>query len=69
MGQRPKYGKFTQAYPELAVRRLRESENISQLCREMGISLLGSPITFRDCSVELPLRSVSGRSGKCASWR
>jgi len=38
MGQRPKYGKFTQAYRELAVRRLRESENVSELCREMGIS-------------------------------
>jgi transposase-like protein len=38
MGRRPKYGKFTQAYRELAVRRLRESENVAELCREMGIS-------------------------------
>ncbi len=30
--------KFTAAYRELAVRRLRESENVSELCREMGIS-------------------------------
>lgn len=38
MGQRSKYRKFTEAYRELAVRRLGECENVAELCREMGIS-------------------------------
>lgn len=38
MGRGSPYRKFTEAYRELAVRRLRECENVSQLCREMGIS-------------------------------
>ena len=38
MGQTSKYRKFTEAYRELAVRRLKECENVSELCREMGIS-------------------------------
>ena len=38
MGQRSKYRKFTEAYRELAVRRLQESENVSELCREMRVS-------------------------------
>ena len=38
MSQRSKYRKFTAAYRELAVRRLLETDNVSELCREMGIS-------------------------------
>jgi transposase-like protein len=38
MSQKPKYRKFTEAYRELAVRRLLETGNVSQLCREMRIS-------------------------------
>jgi len=38
MGGRSQYRKFTEAYRELAVRRLRECENVSELCREMRIS-------------------------------
>ena len=38
MGRRSKYRVFTAAYRELAVRRLRESNNVSELCRELGIS-------------------------------
>jgi transposase len=38
MGRRSQYRKFTEAYRELAVRRLRECENVSELCREMRIS-------------------------------
>ncbi len=38
MGQRSKYRKFTEAYRELAVRRLLETDNVSELCREMRIS-------------------------------
>jgi len=30
--------KFTEAYRELAVRRLKETDNVSELCRELGIS-------------------------------
>ena len=32
------YRNFTEAYRELAVRRLRESDNVAALCRELGIS-------------------------------
>lgn len=38
MGQRSKYRKFTEAYRELAVRRLQETDKVSELCREMRIS-------------------------------
>jgi transposase-like protein len=38
MGERKKYRKFTEAYRELAVRRLQECGNVSALCREFGIS-------------------------------
>ena len=38
MGRRAIYRKFNDAYRELAVRRLRECENVSELCREMRIS-------------------------------
>jgi transposase-like protein len=38
MGRKSQYRKFTEAYRELAVRRLRECENVSELCREMRIS-------------------------------
>jgi transposase-like protein len=38
MGEGSKYRKFTEAYRELAVRRLRETDNVSELCREMRIS-------------------------------
>jgi transposase-like protein len=38
MVRKSKYRKFTEAYRELALRRLRESENVSELCRELGIS-------------------------------
>jgi len=38
MGQMSKYRKFTEAYRELAVRRLLETDNVSELCREMRIS-------------------------------
>ena len=38
MGQRSKYRKFTEAYRELAVRRLKETDKVSELCRELGIS-------------------------------
>lgn len=38
MGRRSAYRKFTEAYRELAVRRLGECENVSELCREMRIS-------------------------------
>lgn len=38
MGRRSKIGKFTEAYRELAVRRLKECDNVSELCRELGIS-------------------------------
>ena len=38
MGQPSKYRKFTEAYRELAVRRLLETDNVSELCREMHIS-------------------------------
>ena len=38
MGRRSQYRKLTEAYRELAVRRLRECENVSELCREMRIS-------------------------------
>jgi transposase-like protein len=33
-----KYRKFTEAYRELAVRRLLETDNVSERCRELGIS-------------------------------
>ena len=35
---RKKLRRFTEAYRELAVRRLKETDNVSELCREMGIS-------------------------------
>ena len=38
MSPRSKYRKFTEAYRELAVRRLMETNNVRELCREMGIS-------------------------------
>lgn len=38
MGRKSKCRKFTEAYRELAVRRLRECANVSELCRELGIS-------------------------------
>ena len=38
MGGRSKHRNFTEAYRELAVRRLRESDNVAELCRELGIS-------------------------------
>src|ERR1035441_8619584 len=38
MSQRSKYQKFTEAYRELAVRRLLETDNVGELCREMRIS-------------------------------
>ena len=38
MGQRAKYRKFAEAYRELAVRRLRETDNVTELCRDMRIS-------------------------------
>jgi len=38
MGRKAVYRKFNDAYRELAVRRMKECEDISQLCREMGIS-------------------------------
>ena len=38
MGRRSKYRKFTEAWRELAVRRLAETDNVSELCREMRIS-------------------------------
>ena len=38
MGRRSQYRKFTEACRELAVRRLRECENVLELCREMRIS-------------------------------
>ena len=38
MSQRSKYRKFTEAYRELAVRRLGETDNVSELCRELHIS-------------------------------
>lgn len=38
MGGRSKYRKFTEAYRELAVGRLKERGDVSALCREMGIS-------------------------------
>jgi transposase-like protein len=38
MGRRSKYRKFTEAYRELAVGRLKECGNVSELCRELGIS-------------------------------
>ncbi|HEX3373056.1 MAG TPA: transposase [Edaphobacter sp.] len=37
MGGRSKYRKFTEAYRELAVRRLQECGDASELCRELGI--------------------------------
>ena len=38
MGRRSQIRKFTEAYRELAVRRLKETGNVSELCRELGIS-------------------------------
>lgn len=38
MGRRWKLRRFTEAYRELAVRRLKECDNVSDLCRELGIS-------------------------------
>jgi transposase len=38
MGRKAIYRKFNDAYRELAVRRMRECEDISALCRELGIS-------------------------------
>lgn len=38
MGQRTSYQRFTKAFRELAVRRLLETDNVSELCREMRIS-------------------------------
>lgn len=38
MRPRSKYRIFTEAYREFAVRRLRESDNVSKLCGELGIS-------------------------------
>ena len=38
MGRKAIYRKFNDAYRELAARRLRECENVSELCREMRIS-------------------------------
>jgi transposase-like protein len=38
MGRKSKHRKFTEAYRELAVRRLKECDDVTQLCREMGIS-------------------------------
>ena len=38
MGQRSKYRKFTEADREMAVRRLMETDNVSELSREIRIS-------------------------------
>lgn len=38
MGRKAVYRKFNDAYRELAVRRMKECGDISQLCREMGVS-------------------------------
>ena len=38
MGRKAKYRNFTDAFRELAVRRMRECEDISALCRELIIS-------------------------------
>ena len=38
MGRRAVYLKFNDAYKKLAVRRMKECEEVIQLCREMGIS-------------------------------
>ena len=38
MGRKAIYRSFTDAFRELAVRRMRECEDISSLCRELGIS-------------------------------
>ena len=40
MGQRSKYRKFTEAYRELAVRRLKETDKVSELCREISRQIL-----------------------------
>jgi len=38
MGKRSPYRRFTQAFRELAVLRLMEADDVSELCRELGIS-------------------------------
>jgi len=38
MGRKAIYRNFTDAFRELAVRRMRECEDVSALCRELGIS-------------------------------
>lgn len=38
MGQEREYRKFTKAFRESALRRFEETANVSELCRELGIS-------------------------------
>lgn len=38
MGQESKYGKFSQVLRDSALRRLAVTANVSELCREPGIS-------------------------------
>ena len=38
MGQEPKHRKFGQEFRESALRRLAVTANVSELCRELGIS-------------------------------
>jgi transposase len=38
MGRRSKYTRFTKAFRLVAVQRLQRGENVSALCRELGVS-------------------------------
>ncbi len=38
MGRRSKYAGFTKAFRYMAVQRLKRCENVSALCRELGVS-------------------------------
>jgi transposase len=38
MGERSKYRKFSEGYRRYAVARLKDSANVSKLCRELGLS-------------------------------
>jgi transposase-like protein len=64
MGRGAKYRNFTEAYRELAVRRLREADNVAELCWELGISrqLL---YQWRD-KVDRAAKGSPHRSVKCA---
>ena len=63
MGQESKYRKFTKEFRESALRRLGVTANVSELCRELGISrqLLYSWLESRQREQQEPLLGAERR--------